>query len=190
MRTVISPSVLRATVALVVGFILVKWPDLAINYIIITVGLLFLIPGIIGLICYLIDKSKKEVKEDIKLPIESVGSILFGVCLALIPAVFADVVTIVLGVVLLLGGLQQIISLMIARKWSKISFAYYLVPLVIFLSGLYVLLYPSEARDTTFIIIGITALVYGVFELVKWFMFTRNKPVEDEISDFIEDKTK
>ncbi len=183
---VMNPSVLRATIALVIGFVLVKWPDLAINYIIITAGLLFLIPGIIGLICYIVDKGKSG--QSTKLPLESAGSVLFGACLIIVPTFFADIVTIVLGLILALGGVQQTISLIIARKWSEISFGYYLVPIMILLSGVYVLVNPGEARATTLMIIGIAALIYGVFELIKWFKFTRHRPVEDEIADYIEDK--
>lgn len=45
-------SLIRTICALVIGLVLVLWPDAAINYIVITIGILFLIPGFIVLIGY------------------------------------------------------------------------------------------------------------------------------------------
>lgn len=45
-------SLIRTICALVIGLVLVLWPDAAINYIVITIGVLFLIPGFIVLIGY------------------------------------------------------------------------------------------------------------------------------------------
>ena len=41
-------SLIRTICALVIGLVLVLWPDAAINYIVITIGVLFLIPGSIS----------------------------------------------------------------------------------------------------------------------------------------------
>ena len=35
--------------ALVIGILLVTWPDVAVSYLVITIGVLFLIPGLVGL---------------------------------------------------------------------------------------------------------------------------------------------
>ena len=45
-------SLIRTICALVIGLVLVLWPDAAINYIVINIGVLFLIPGFIVLIGY------------------------------------------------------------------------------------------------------------------------------------------
>lgn len=39
--------------ALVIGILLVTWPDVAVSYLVITIGVLFLIPGLVGLFSYL-----------------------------------------------------------------------------------------------------------------------------------------
>lgn len=168
-----SPSVLRATVALIIGFVLVKWPDVAIDYILITVGLLFLILGVIGLICYFADKEKIP---NLEFPINSIGGALFGLCLIIFPSFFANVVTVLFGLILILGGLQQLRSLFRVRKVTDVGIVFYIVSLMILLSGVYTLVYPSEALSTSLLIIGIASLVYGVFELVHWFKFIRNYP--------------
>lgn len=48
--------------ALVIGILLVTWPDVAVSYLVITIGVLFLIPGLVGLFSYLalLNKSKAD----------------------------------------------------------------------------------------------------------------------------------
>ena len=61
-------SLIRTICALVIGLVLVLWPDAAINYIVITIGVLFLIPGFIVLIGYFGTKPEPGVSR--RFPIE------------------------------------------------------------------------------------------------------------------------
>lgn len=61
-------SLIRTICALVIGLVLVLWPDAAINYIVITIGILFLIPGFIVLIGYFGTKPEPGVSR--RFPIE------------------------------------------------------------------------------------------------------------------------
>lgn len=56
----LSYSMLRAVCALVIGLVLVLFPDQASNYFVITIGIVFLIPSLISLIGYM--AQKKEVR--------------------------------------------------------------------------------------------------------------------------------
>ena len=67
-------SLIRTICALVIGLVLVLWPDAAINYIVITIGVLFLIPGFIVLIGYFGTKPEPGVSR--RFPIEGVGNLL------------------------------------------------------------------------------------------------------------------
>ena len=51
MRT-LSNSILRSACSLVIGVLLVVWPETAMIYLVITIGVLFLIPGLISLLGY------------------------------------------------------------------------------------------------------------------------------------------
>lgn len=89
---------------------------------------------------------------------------------------FADLLTFVLGFILVMGGVQQIASLSAARRWTPVPGGFYVVPVAILLAGLVALFNPTGVRSTAFIIIGITSLVYAVSELINWFKFTRLRP--------------
>lgn len=48
----LSYAALGSVCALVIGILLVIWPEAAIIYLVITVGVLFLLPGLMGLLSY------------------------------------------------------------------------------------------------------------------------------------------
>lgn len=180
----INYSLIRIVCALIVGLVLVMWPNLASDYLIITIGALFMLPGLIGIIGYL--TRKKDTAK--RFPIESLGSLLFGLWLVAMPDFFSKLLMYLLGVILMLGGIQQIYTIYIARKWTTVPFGFYILPSLILLSGLLIMFNPLEARDTAFLIIGIASVVYAVSELINWFRFTNRKP-RNTMHGVIEDAT-
>ena len=159
-------SLIRILFALVIGLVLVLWPNTAASYIVITVGVAFLIPGVISLFGYF-GRKKSEDGVSPRFPIEGVGSLLFGLWLIVMPEFFADVLMFLLGFILIMGGVQQIASLSMARRWTPVPGAFYLVPALI-------------------LIIGISCLVYSLSELINWFKFVRCRP-KNPISHHDED---
>ena len=87
------------------------------------------------------------------------------------------------------GGVQQIASLSMARRWMPVPGAFYLIPSLILIAGIIALFNPTGARNTAFIIIGISSLVYSLSELINWFKFARRRPKapvmhdDDDIED-------
>ncbi len=170
----INYSLVRILFSLIVGLILIIWPGVAVDYLVITVGILFLIPGIIALISYI--GSKPRENAGVRFPIEGIGSILFGLWLIVMPDFFANVLMYVLGFILMLAGIWQLASLNIARKQMKVPGGYFVVPSLILLMGVIVIFFPAGVRNTTFMIIGITCMVYALNELVNYFKFSRQLP--------------
>ena len=162
----LSYSFLRAICALVIGLVLVMFPDQAGDYFVITIGVIFLVPSLVSIIGYFAQSTEMRSR----FPIEGVGSLLFGLWLIIMPGFFADLLTFVLG------GVQQIASLSAARRWMPVPGGFYVVPVLILLAGLVALFNPTGVRSTAFIIIGISSLVYAASELLNWFKFTRRRP--------------
>ncbi|MDU1635421.1 MAG: DUF308 domain-containing protein, partial [Bacteroides ovatus] len=106
-------SLIRILFALVIGLVLVIWPNAAASYIVITVGVAFLIPGVISLFGYF-GRKRPEGEAAPRFPIEGIGSLLFGLWLIVMPEFFADVLMFLLGFILIMGGVQQIASLSMA----------------------------------------------------------------------------
>ena len=183
----LSYSFLRAICALVIGLVLVMFPDQAGDYFVITIGVIFLVPALISIIGYFAQSTEMRSR----FPVEGVGSLLFGLWLIIMPGFFADLLTFVLGFILVMGGVQQIASLSAARRWMPVPGGFYVVPVLILLAGLVALFNPTGVRSTAFIIIGISSLVYAASELLNWFKFTRRRPKTPDASvkavDDIED---
>lgn len=183
----LSYSFLRAICALVIGLVLVMFPDQAGDYFVITIGVISLVPSLISIIGYFAQSTEMRSR----FPIEGVGSLLFGLWLIIMPGFFADLLTFVLGFILVMGGVQQIASLSAARRWMPVPGGFYVVPVLILLAGLVALFNPTGVRSTAFIIIGISSLVYAASELLNWFKFTRRRPKTPDASvkavDDIED---
>lgn len=73
--------------ALVIGILLVVRPDIAVNYLIIAIGALFLIPGLVGMLSYFsVWKTKSFDKNQWYIPLVALGSIFLGVWLILSPS--------------------------------------------------------------------------------------------------------
>ena len=60
MKSSVSYAVMSSICALIVGLLLILWPDVAVNYLVITIGVLFLLPGIYGLFSYFVQAKKRE----------------------------------------------------------------------------------------------------------------------------------
>lgn len=169
----INYSTLRSIFALVLGVLLVAWPDVAINYLVITVGVLFFVPGLISLIGYFSRGNREGVKT--VFPIVGLGSILFGLWLMIMPSFFVNILMYVLGFILVLGGIQQISSLVSARKWTSVPMGFYVVPVLILVAGLIVVINPFSVASAAFMLLGISCIIYALSELFNGFRFSRKK---------------
>lgn len=165
-------SLLRAVCALVIGLLLVMFPEQVGDYFVITIGVVFLVPSLISIIGYFAQSAEARRR----FPIEGIGSLLFGLWLIVMPDFFADLLTFVLGFILVMGGVQQIASLLAARRWMQVPGVFYIVPVLILVAGLVALFNPTGVRSTAFIIIGASSLIYAASELINWFKFTRRRP--------------
>lgn len=166
-------SLLRTICALIIGLVLVLWPGSAADYLVITIGVLFIVPGLLGILGYFM-ASKEE--GPVHFPIVALGSFLFGLWLVIMPGFFINILMYVLGFVLLLGGVQQLYMLIAARKWMVVPVPFYITPVLILLAALFILLSPRESQQTIFIVIGAASIVYAVAELLHHFKFMNKKP--------------
>ena len=187
-------SVIRGICAVVIGLLLVVWPETAILYLVIAIGALFLIPGLVSIVSYVMNGRKLRMP----FPIVSVGSSLFGLWLMISPAFFVGIVMYVLGVVLVFAGISQIITLLNTRSWTPVATGYFVIPVLVLLAGMVVLLNPFAAATIPFIILGVSCMVYGISDIINRIRFRKKDnyqevvveevtPIE-EVPDQIEQK--
>lgn len=175
----ISNALLRSIFAILLGFVLVLWPETAIIYLVITIGILFILPGVFSVLHYF-TRDKSETASKPMFPVEGAGSILFGAWLVITPAFFVNIIMYILGALLVIAGIQQIVSLTQARKLNLVPWGFYLIPFVVLVTGVTILTYPFAAAANTFVIFGVASIFYGAAELLAWYKFKNSLPEVDQ----------
>jgi uncharacterized membrane protein HdeD (DUF308 family) len=170
----IQYALLRAISAVLIGCALICWPEAAIVYLVITIGVLFLVPGAFALFSYFTRKREVEML----FPIAGLGSLLFGIWLIVMPSFFVSILMYVLGVVLLLAGINQLVSLTAARQWAVVPWGMYVMPSLVLVAGLVVLANPFEAAVIPFVLLGVSSVVYGLTDL--WRIWKYRRPKQEE----------
>lgn len=184
---IFQSSVFRAVCAIIIGALLIKFPDNTVKGITVAIGVLFLLSGIISCVTYYMAKRNvSEYKiydnegnivagEKPTFPIVGLGSTLLGLILALSPTAFVSALMYIIGAILILGAINQFMSLINGRRYGKISLWYWIMPSVILLTGLYVIVKPMAPLAMAMLILGWCTLLYGVVELINALKFYRDK---------------
>ena len=172
-------SLIRAVCSLIVGVLLIRYPDATVTWITVSIGALFVLSGVISCVAYVvavrtastIDKTGADgiVKRSGKplLPVVGLGSIILGALLALKPSFFVSWLMYVLGGMLILGAIIQFVALLSVRRYAGFSFFYWVCPSLVLLVGLYAMFKPMESAAMPLVIIGWCSLLYGVTEAVN-----------------------
>ena len=164
-------SVIRGICAVLMGVLLVAWPEAAIVYLVIAIGAMFFVPSVFSLVGYFM----KGRQMGLMFPIVSVGSLLFGLWLMVSPAFFVGILMYVLGVVLVFAGISQIVQLFNARSWTQVPMGYFILPVLILLAGLTVLFNPFAVVAIPFIILGVSSIVYGITDIINLIRFRKKE---------------
>ena len=187
-------SLFRALCAIVVGILILKFPQEGVTWLTMAVGELFLISGIVALVAYWFARRRQSeyVITDQQgrvvsggqptFPIVGAGSILLGLVLVIAPNRFVDGLMYVLGGIMILGGVQQIINLLAIRRLGSVSFYFWVCPVLIMLTGLFVILKPMETAELPLIILGWCCLVYGVTEIINSLLIWRIRRIADKMA--------
>jgi uncharacterized membrane protein HdeD (DUF308 family) len=179
-------SLLRSMLGIVLGLLFIMWPQESITYLVIITGIFFTLSGACSFLVWRLRRDKSAAAFSPLLVWSAVlGSMVLGVWLALLPGFFVNVFGRIWGVILIIAGIQQLVSLFKARERRRTPFGCYILPVLILLSGLMVAAYPAEAVAGTFVLVGVAGLFYGLNELASWYAFRPPKAElrQEEVGD-------
>ena len=181
---VLQISAVRAIIVLVTGFLLVKYRENTMTWMTITVGVLFLISGLVACMVYYFEKEKvakktakaalqegQQEEEDLKspsFPIAGVGSIVLGIILAVMPNTFTTWMVYILSALLILGAVNQFMNLARSRQYARVPMYMWIFPTISMVVAILLISRPIET-DTLFFtlkVIGWAFMYYGVLEFV------------------------
>ncbi|MDR2499144.1 MAG: DUF308 domain-containing protein [Tannerellaceae bacterium] len=178
---------LRSILAMLAGLLMILWPSQMIHYMVMAIGALFILAGIYTLVLYV---RSSETRRTVHI-VAAIASLLLGAWLMIVPSFFINILMYIWGILLALSGTQQIVALIAARKYTTVHIAYYILPAIIIAAGIVIMLHPGTVISKTFIILGALSLLYGINELIGWYIFRPQKaPIvlanEVEDADIIE----
>ena len=185
----------RAFCAIVVGVLILKYPQDGLTWLTMAVGEIFLVSGIISLIAYWFSRqhaSEYKITDQQgrivsggqpAFPIVGAGSVILGLVLIIAPEKFVNGLMYVLGAIMILGGIQQLVNLVIIRRLGQFSFLFWICPSLILLTGLFVILKPMETAELSLMILGWCSLVYGVTEIINSLLIWRINKVAKKLAE-------
>lgn len=176
---VFQSSLFRALCSIVIGALLIEYPDSTVTWLTVAIGVLFLISGAISCVAYF--NARRNVSDVIVTdadgrvlrgsrpmpPVVGMGSLIFGLLLTITPNVFVTGLMYILGIILVLGAINQYMALLGARRIGYVTYGLWICPSLILLTGLFVLLKPMESASLPLIILGWCSVLYGVTEIIN-----------------------
>ena len=179
---VLQISAIRAIIVLVTGFLLVRYREETMTWMTITVGILFLLSGLVSCIAYYFEKEKvakktakaeqqegQQEEENLKspsFPIAGIGSIVLGIILAVMPNTFITWVVYILAALLILGAVNQFMNLARSRQYARVPVYMWLFPTIILAVAILLISKPIETAQLPLLVLGWAFMYYGVLEFI------------------------
>ena len=180
-------SIIRVIAAVVAGILLLKYDDSVLKGLTIALGIMFLIAGLVSLIGWMnarrqkadfraYDNGKKSDDSQPMFPIVGLGSVLLGCILSLTETeAYRIWAMYLIAAVFILGALNLIMNVVSARKMEYVEDWMWLPPIAIVIASVVAMLKGLVPPKTTTTILGITAFVYALVEIVYSIKFYQIK---------------
>lgn len=176
---ILQSYLFRAICSIAVGVLLVSNPDSTVKWITVVIGVMFLLSGAISIAAWLSSRSKSRgvdvydsdgniiVQSKPVFPIVGLGSVLLGLVLMLMPGEFVTSLMYVLGAIILLGAVNQFMTLVSLNKVMRVPVVMWVVPSLLLIAGVVVLVKPMESASLPLLITGWCLMVYGAMEFIN-----------------------
>ena len=154
---------MRAFIALAIGVMMVVSPANALTTVVKIIAAFILASGVVSLIVGLKDREKGS------LPLMSFNALVdlvIGLLMFVFPGVIATFMIYLIGFVLLGFGIVQIVALFGARRVVPVGFGAFVLPIVVTLTGGFILFNPF-AESVMTVIAGLALVLYGASELLS-----------------------
>lgn len=176
---ILQSSIFRAVCSFIIGALLIKYPVDTATWLIIAIGVLFLLSGIISCVVYISARRKNDGTTVLDsngrvvaggtppFPLVGVGSALLGVLLALRPHFVMGTLAYILGAILILGAINQMVCLVSACRLRRIPVIFWICPAMILIVGIIAIIRPIWIASAPLVIIGWSLLLYAVTEVIN-----------------------
>ena len=192
-----------ATPALIIlsGILIVKFREDMVTWLTVGLGAIFFISGVISCISYyiqrkhvlkmraegitLFDSEGKPVGQSMPtFPIVGVGSLILGVILASMPETFLSWLTYIFAAIILLVSVYQIADLIVANRYGRVGWAYWVMPIIMLLAAIVALVNPETISSSPLFFLGWAMMISGAVMIVNVLkIYTVRRAAEKRAAD-------
>ena len=147
------------------------------EWLIIFVGVMFALPGLIGLVSG-ISRSAKNRGVNASSMLSSIGSLIIGLIMIIWPTPFVGVFVYVLAAVLLIVGFCQIWSLAVDYRPYSMPMWLYILPVLIFITGVVMICSPLRDIESAFTLMAGIAMVAAAANGLFIYLAAYNNPAK------------
>jgi len=192
----VQSVIFRALSFLLVGVLMVVFPDKVTTWLVRILGVLFVVPGLVSIGSFFRSYTKNDATRFL-LPIIGVGSVALGIILIIWPEKFITGLVYFLAAAIILAGVTAIVNIVHFRKYISVSFKFYIIPVLLCATGIYIIFMkqPTDADaqivfSVPLLIFGVASIVYGLTELVYAIHFRKiYRLIRDEKKKLVESQS-
>ena len=174
METLAKYAILRALIYLMLGFLMLFFPNSMIHILVYILAAYLIIQGIINLVLYFRRRSQPDTAY-----FEIVSGVFFlilGLVLIVFLKPIISIVPIILGILIVLNGTIGFVQAIDAKKYGmKSGVAMILYNVVLVIVGIILMLNPFASVTVLFRVFGIIMIVMGIMEIINFFIYRKAK---------------
>ena len=199
MRKIIG--LLTPALIILAGALVVKYREDMVTWLTVGLGAIFFISGVISCISYyiqrrhvlkmraegitLFDSEGKPVGQSMPtFPIVGVGSLILGIILASMPETFLSWLTYIFAAIILLVSVYQIADLIVANRYGRVGWAYWVMPIIMLLAAIVALVNPEAISSSPLFFLGWAMMISGAVMIVNVLkIYTVRRAAEKRAAD-------
>jgi uncharacterized membrane protein HdeD (DUF308 family) len=199
MRKIIG--LLTPALIILAGALVVKYREDMVTWLTVGLGAIFFISGVISCISYyiqrkhvlkmraegitLFDSEGKPIGQSMPtFPIVGVGSMILGVILASMPETFLSWLTYIFAAIILLVSVYQITDLIVANRYGRVGWAYWVMPIIMLLAAIVALVNPEAISSSPLFFLGWAMMISGAVMIVNILkIYTVRRAAEKRAAD-------
>jgi uncharacterized membrane protein HdeD (DUF308 family) len=133
----------------------------------------------------LFDSEGKPVGQSMPtFPIVGVGSLILGVILASMPETFLNWLTYIFAAIILLVSVYQIADLIVANRYGRVGWAYWVMPIIMLLAAVVALVNPESISSSPLFFLGWAMIISGAVMIVNVLkIYTVRRAAEKRAAD-------
>lgn len=155
---------IRALAALAIGIVMVASKTNALNLAVQIIGAFLIASGIVTLVTGLKNKANGMFP---LMATNTIVDILLALALFVFPGFFANLLVYLIAFALICFGIFQLVSLGSASRVFGVGVFAFVLPVVVLLSGLFLLANPSFLGAAVGVVAGVALIIYGISELIS-----------------------